>query len=109
MSVYQIQEASGASIRPDMLYKEHFFSVTDFGAATDAKPVINTAAFNKAIKAAAEAGGGTVVIPRGTYLTYTILLQSNVNLFLEEGAVVAAAKTDIHHSYEEQQGEGGNY
>lgn len=110
MSVYhKIQEASGASIRPDMLYKERCFSVTDFGAATDAKPVINTAAFNKAIRSAAEAGGGTVVIPKGTYLTYTILLQSNVNLFLEEGAVVAAAKTDIHHSYEEQQGEGGNY
>lgn len=105
----KIQEATGASVRPDMLQKNKFFPVTDFGAAESAQPTVNTAAFNRAIKAAAAAGGGTVMVPKGTFLTYTILLQSNVNLFLEEGAVVAAARTDILHSYEKQNGEGGNY
>lgn len=109
MSFTQIQEATGASVRPEMLRKKKFFQVTDFGASETARPASNTDAFNRAIREAAAAGGGTVVIPKGTFLTYTILLQSNVNLYLEEGAVIAAAKTDILHSYEKQQGEGGNY
>ncbi len=109
MSSYQIPEASGASIRPEMLKKDFFFSVTDYGAASGGEPVSNTDSFNRAILAAKEAGGGTVLVPKGTFSVYTIVLQSNVNLFLEEGAVVAAAKTDILHSYEKQQGEGGSY
>lgn len=109
MSFQEIQEATGASIRPDMLQKKKFFPVTDFGAAEAAPPSVNTAAFNRAVNEAAAAGGGTVIIPKGTFLVYTILLQSNVNLFLDEGAIVAAAKTDITRAYEKQQGEGGNY
>lgn len=104
-----IQEAIGASIRSAALLKESRFPVTDFGAAETASPADNTAAFNRAILAAAAAGGGTVVIPRGVFPVYTVLLQSNVNLFLEEGAVVAAAKTDFCPFCEQQQGEGGNY
>lgn len=109
MSFQEIQEATGASIRPDMLQKKKSYPVTDFGAAEAAPPSVNTSAFNLAIRKAAAAGGGTVIIPKGTFLVYTILLQSNVNLFLEKGAIVAAAKTDITRSYEKQQGEGGNY
>lgn len=109
MSTYKIPEATGASIRPDALQKDLIFRITDFGASESATPVINTKAINEAIQSASEKGGGTVLIPRGTFYTYTILLRSNVNLYLEEGAVVAAAKTDIVHSYEKQSGEGGNY
>lgn len=109
MSPYQIPEASGASIRPSLLTKKSLFPITDFGAGTGCSPVENTEAINRAILAATQAKGGTVVIPSGTFYTYTILLQSNVNLYLEEGAVIAAAKTDILRSFEKQQGEGGNY
>lgn len=109
MSPQKIQEATGASVRPDMLLKEKQFAVTAFGASPDAPPAANTAAFNRAIAAASAAGGGTVVVPGGTFPVYTILLQSNVNLFLEADAVVAAARTDILRSQESQQGEGGNY
>lgn len=108
MSAYNISEATGASIRPKDLLKSKYFPITDFGAATDASPVTNTAAINDAIKAAANEGG-TVVFPQGTFYTYTIHLESNVNLFLEEGAVVAAAKTDILYFRDKQYGEGGNY
>lgn len=106
---HHIPEATGASIRPEILQKDTCFYVTDFGAARNGNPVINTRAFNEAIKKAAATGGGTVVVPAGTFLTYTILLQSNVNLLLEEGAVVAAAQTDIAQSCESRKGEGGNY
>jgi len=108
MPEHTIREATGASIRPGDLRKEQLFPVTDFGAAEANPPVDNTAAINAAIHAAAKKGG-TVVIPKGTFYTYTILLESNVNLYLEEGAVVAAAKTDITHFYARQAGEGGNY
>ena len=89
-----ITEASGASIRPDALKKETFFRITDFHASPSNSPAENTAAINRAIETAAAAGGGTVVIPGGAYQTYTILLKSNVNLFLEENAVIAAARPE---------------
>jgi len=109
MSAYTIPEATGASIRPKDLQKKHLFPITDFGAAPKAGPVDNTRAINAAIHAAAAAEGGTVVIPVGTFYTYTIRLESNVNLYLEDGAVIAAAGTEIVHFYEKQTGEGGNY
>lgn len=105
----EILEATGASVRPGQLFQEKQFYIADFGASPDASPLQNTEAFQSAIKEAALSGGGTVVVPAGHYLVYTILLKSNVNLYLEEGAVVAAARTDIVHSYEKQTGEGGNY
>jgi len=108
MSTYNIKEATGADLRPEELMKQTTYPITDFGASVDASPVRNTLAVNRAIQTAA-AEGGTVLIPRGIYSVYTILLASNVNLYLEEGAVLAAAKTDIRHSYQKQEGEGGNY
>lgn len=104
-----ILEATGAVIRPEILMKNTHFYITDFGASPDASPITNTYAINEAIKKASSVMGGTVVIPKGTFYTYTIQLRSNVNLFLENDATIAAAKTDILHSYETQIGEGGNY
>ncbi len=43
---------------------------------------------NKAITACHKAGGGRVVIPAGEWITGAIHFKSNVNLHLEEGAVV---------------------
>ncbi len=63
------------------------FVVTDFGAVADAK-TLNTAAIQKAIDAAAAAGGGTVVIPAGKFLSGSIFLKPGVELWLDEGAVL---------------------
>ena len=63
------------------------FAVTDYGAVADGTS-LNTQAINQAIAAAARAGGGRVVVPRGTFLTGTVQLLSNVTLHLEEGAVL---------------------
>ena len=108
MSSYTIPEATGASIRPRNLLKHKNFLITDFGANESAAPAVNTQAINSAIQAASMEGG-TVVVPEGTFHTYTILLKSNVNLYLSEGSVVSAARTDMHGSYGLQPGEGGNY
>jgi polygalacturonase len=67
------------------------FDVRSFGAAGDGK-AMDTAAINKAIDAAAAAGGGTVFFPAGNYLSYSIHLKSHVALHLDQGAVLIAAE-----------------
>lgn len=104
-----VKVATGASIQVEELRKQQEYRITDYGAAADGIPVKNTEAINAALRTAAEAGGGTVVIPAGEFKIYTIILQSNVNIRLEPGAILRAARTDIRHSYEKQKGEGGNY
>jgi polygalacturonase len=68
------------------------FDVTTFGAVGDGK-TLDTTAINKAIDAAHAAGGGTVQFPPGTYLSFSIHLQSNIALYLEHGATILAADT----------------
>ena len=48
----------------------------------------NTEIINNTIIECSRAGGGKVVIPHGVWLTGPITMQSNVNLHLEEGALV---------------------
>ena len=66
------------------------YDVRAFGALGDGK-TIDTPAINRAIEAAASAGGGTVRFPPGTYASYSIHLKSNVTLYLETGATILAA------------------
>ena len=67
------------------------FNVKSFGAIGDGK-ALDTAAINRAIEAAAAAGGGTVEFPAGSYLSYSIHLKSHVALHLDAGAVLVAAE-----------------
>ncbi len=62
-------------------------SIAEFGAVGDGI-VLNTESFRKAIEAVTSRGGGTVVIPRGIWLTGPILLKSNLRMHAEEGALV---------------------
>ncbi len=67
------------------------FPVTDYGAVPgDDKPDIQ--AFQKAIDAAAKAGGGVVRVPEGAYLCGALSLKSNMVLHLEKGAVLKGSK-----------------
>ena len=65
----------------------HTFSLADFGAVADGHTG-NTKAFQDAIAAVDKAGGGTLVVPAGDYLTGPIDLCSSLNLRLEAGAHV---------------------
>ena len=67
------------------------FSVRENGALGDGQ-AIDTAAINRTIAAAAASGGGTVYFPAGTYLSYSIRLQSNISLYLDQGATLIAAE-----------------
>ena len=63
------------------------YNIVDFGAKGDGI-TDNTQFINRTIEACTLRGGGTVIIPEGTFLTGSILLKSKVNLFLESNAVV---------------------
>lgn len=66
-------------------------SIKDFGGIAGGN-VKNTEAFKKAIDALVKKGGGKLVVPRGMWLTGPIVLQSNINLHIEEGAFVVFSK-----------------
>ena len=63
------------------------FDITKYGAVAGAQKD-STDAIAKAIAACTAAGGGSVVAPRGEFLTGPIHLKSNTNLHLEEGSVL---------------------
>jgi hypothetical protein len=61
--------------------------ITHLGAVPDGRTCC-TQIINCAISELAEGGGGRLVIPRGTFITGTVVLRSYVSLVLEEGAVL---------------------
>ena len=64
------------------------FSITDYGAKGDGK-FDNNAIINNVIMECSKSGGGRVVVPSGIFLCNgPVNLKSNVNLFLEEGAII---------------------
>jgi len=65
------------------------YNIKDFGAVGDGI-VLNTESINKAISACSEAGGGTVLVPAGRFVTGTVELKSNVTLFLDYNATIMA-------------------
>ncbi len=66
------------------------YDVRTFGAVGDGVH-IDSPAINAALEQAARDGGGTVVLTPGTYLSYSLHLQSNVTLRIEKGATLKAA------------------
>jgi len=65
--------------------------ITEFGAVNDGL-TNNTRAFAKSIEHISEKGGGRVTVPRGIWLTGPIELSSNINLHIEEGALIIFSK-----------------
>jgi len=67
------------------------FDVRDYGAISDGQTK-NTEAIHAAIAACTAAGGGTVHIPAGQYVTGAIFLQNNVTLHVDAGATILGSE-----------------
>lgn len=75
----------------DLKIPDKVCNIKDFGAIADEK-TLNTKAFENAISECANAGGGRVIVPGGNWLTGAIHLKSNIDLHLEENAVILFSK-----------------
>jgi len=75
------------------------YRITDFGAQPDGRS-INTDAIQRTVDECSAHGGGTVVVPPGTFVTGSIRLLSSVHLYLESGAVLkgSSAMSDYYRS-----------
>ena len=78
-----------------LIYEPYFrkdtFNIVRYGAKADGLS-LNTQAISQAIDLASAAGGGTVLIPKGVWVTGPLKLKSNVNLHLERGALLQFSK-----------------
>ena len=63
------------------------YPITKFGAGTDSTQ-LSTTAIQSAIDKAEADGGGTVVVPKGVYLTGALFFKPKTNLQLQEGAIL---------------------
>jgi polygalacturonase len=63
------------------------FNITNYGAVGDGVAT-NTTAIQNAINAAGAAGGGTVVVPAGTFLSGPLTLKNNLNLWIDTNATL---------------------
>jgi hypothetical protein len=70
--------------------RKMIIDITAQGAVGDGKKV-NTAEIQAAIDMCHEAGGGTVLIPKGNYISGTVFLKSNVLLEIAAGGVLTAS------------------
>ncbi|MCW5908343.1 MAG: T9SS type A sorting domain-containing protein [Chitinophagales bacterium] len=71
------------------------FDITTYGAVGNGT-TLNTTAIQAAIDACHAAGGGTVEVPSGNFLTGTLILKSNVNFHISQGGTITGS-TNINH------------
>ena len=84
-----------AMAQPQPVPSPHaIFNVREYGARGDGE-TLDTVAIQNALRACADAGGGTVLFPPGKYVTGTLEVFSNTTLDLSAGAILEGS-TDIH-------------
>ena len=77
--------AAETNLPPAAMMSTNSFNVRDFGAKGDGQTK-DTAAVQKALDACAAHGGGTVMVPAGSYLIGSVVIGANTTLQLAHGA-----------------------
>ncbi len=90
-------------VAPPLRGAEAVYNVTDYGAYRDGSAP-STEAIRSAIQAAKAAGGGTVEVPAGTYISGPIELVSNLVLQLDAGAVLRFPAARLPYAWGRVQG-----
>jgi polygalacturonase len=68
-------------------FPDNRVSVADYGGKPDGI-TLNTKAFEDAMQALSDMGGGTLTVPKGIWFTGPIVFRSNINMHLEKGALI---------------------
>ena len=90
------------------IFPDKKFDITAFGAKSKSG-FLNTKAINSAIDACSAAGGGTVVIPKGIWLTGPIEMKSNVNLYAAKDAEIDFTKDHTQYPMISPGNKGGKF
>ena len=80
-----LRHSSGSTV----VAAEQVFNVRDAGATGDGK-TLDTEAIQKSFDACGKAGGGTVLVPAGTYLSKPLVIRTKTTLRLDKGATLKA-------------------
>jgi polygalacturonase len=75
------------AVSPVLARVNGVYNIRDFGAVGDGA-TMDTQAIQKAIDTCSGAGGGTVLLPAGSYLSGTIYLKNQVTLHIDTGATL---------------------
>ena len=92
-TVVRVENAENVKVDGGQLkaiFPDHVFEARAFGAKGDGVAK-DTAAIQKAIDTASAAGGGTVRLAKGTYLSGTLYLKNDVDFCVDEGATLKAS------------------
>jgi polygalacturonase len=81
------------------------FNVKEYGAIGDGQS-LDTSAIQSTIDACYAQGGGTVVVPAGTYVVGSLFLHSNITLFLDAGATLLGSENPADYPIVEGRWEG---
>ncbi|MGY5957525.1 glycoside hydrolase family 28 protein [Kosakonia sp. BK9b] len=102
-SVVTLSPLSTSFAASNVAFPEKICDITQYGAEGHRLQIdLNTSAIQRAIDDCAQAGGGTVRVPRGNYLTNPLFLKSNVQLKLEKDAtLVASTEIDAYRASEQ--------
>jgi Glycosyl hydrolases family 28/Pectate lyase superfamily protein len=84
----------------------HTYDITKYGSVADGH-TSNTAAIQKAIEDCHKHGGGMIVIPTGNFVTGSLRLYSNMNVYFEPGAVLTGSTDTREYGYQKDFGFSG--
>lgn len=70
------------------VFKDVVYNISDYGAVPEKPEMLNHEIINRLIAICSSNGGGTVLVPPGTWHTGPLTLKTGVNLHVEEGATL---------------------
>ena len=86
--------------------KTRIYLITNYGAVADSK-TLNTAAIQNTIDDCHQHGGGIIMIPAGNFVTGTLRIYSDMNLFFEPGSVLIGSTNNRDYLYQKDFGFSG--